>query len=236
MVLGNHSVVGDCSSAGVSEFLGVRGLLGAPELWASGDSFFSPTGTVTFKDGRTLLGTASLNGGEATFTTNGLAPGSHSIAVQNGGNGDFLAGDSPALTLTVSVIASSFPAESVLTASVRSSANGEPVTLTDTVKPRGAVRGTPTGPVIFMNGGQVLPTVALKGGMAVWKTTSLRVGSDRIQAVYAGAGSFESSASAILVERIVAARTKKAPARRAMALKTAVESANPRWRVPEQAK
>jgi len=132
MVLGNHSVVGDCSSAGVSEFLGVRGLLGAPELWASGDSFFSPTGTVTFKDGRTLLGTASLNGGEATFTTNGLAPGSHSIAVQNGGNGDFLAGDSPALTLTVSVIASSFPAESVLTASVRSSANGKPVTLTDT--------------------------------------------------------------------------------------------------------
>ena len=145
------------------------------------------------------------------------------------GNGDFLAGDSPASALTVSVIASSFPAESVLTASVRSSANGKPVTLTDTVKPRGAVRGTPAGPVIFMNGGQVLPTVALKGGMAVWKTTSLRVGSDRIQAVYAGAGSFESSASAILVERIVAAR-------RTMALKTAVESANPRWRVPEQAK
>ena len=98
------------------------------------------------------------------------------------------------------------------------------------------MRGRHIGHVIFMNGGQVLPTVALKGGMAVWKTTSLRVGSDRIQAVYAGAGSFESSASVILVERIVAARTKKAPARRAMALKTAVESANPRWRVPEQAK
>jgi hypothetical protein len=77
----NHSVVRDCSSAGVSEFLGVRGLLGAPELWASGDSFFSPTGTVTFKDGRTLLGKASLNGGEATFTTNGLAPGSRCQAL-----------------------------------------------------------------------------------------------------------------------------------------------------------
>lgn len=38
----------------------------------------TPSGTVTFKDGATTIGTGTLNGlGIATFTTNGLATGSH---------------------------------------------------------------------------------------------------------------------------------------------------------------
>jgi large repetitive protein len=46
----------------------------------------TPTGTVTFKDGMTVLGTSPLAaGGTATFTTSSLTPGSHSItAVYNG--------------------------------------------------------------------------------------------------------------------------------------------------------
>jgi Big-like domain-containing protein/VCBS repeat protein len=48
-----------------------------------------PTGTVTFLDGSTSLGTATLTGGAATFTTTGLAIGSHSITVQYGGDSNF---------------------------------------------------------------------------------------------------------------------------------------------------
>src|SRR6202041_1386914 len=44
-----------------------------------------PTGFVTFMDGNTALGSSSLNGNTATFSTSSLAVGSHSItAVYNG--------------------------------------------------------------------------------------------------------------------------------------------------------
>ena len=43
----------------------------------------TPTGTVTFKDGAAILGTATVNtGGLATFATSSLAAGSHSITAQ----------------------------------------------------------------------------------------------------------------------------------------------------------
>ena len=105
----------------------------------------TPTGTVTFKDGMTTLGTASLAGGKAIFTTATLAPGSHSISVQYGGNVDFLAGDSAAFTLTV--IAPSFPTQSFLTTSARSSTYGKRVTLTATVKFAVRFAGRPPGPL-----------------------------------------------------------------------------------------
>jgi hypothetical protein len=40
-----------------------------------------PTGTVSFKDGGTVIGTGTLNGGVATFATSSLSVGSHSITV-----------------------------------------------------------------------------------------------------------------------------------------------------------
>jgi hypothetical protein len=47
----------------------------------------TPTGSVTFKDGSTTLGTGTLNGsGEATLSTGSLAVGTHSITVEYGGN------------------------------------------------------------------------------------------------------------------------------------------------------
>jgi hypothetical protein len=50
-----------------------------------------PTGTVTFTDGATILGTGTLNAADqVTFTTAGLQVGTHSIAATYGGDGDFL--------------------------------------------------------------------------------------------------------------------------------------------------
>jgi hypothetical protein len=40
----------------------------------------SPAGTVTFKDGSTVLGTAPVSGGVATLTTSALAAGDHSLS------------------------------------------------------------------------------------------------------------------------------------------------------------
>ena len=49
----------------------------------------TPTGTVTFMDGATTLGTATLNGRRGTFTTSTLAVGAHSITAVYGGDGNF---------------------------------------------------------------------------------------------------------------------------------------------------
>jgi hypothetical protein len=62
----------------------------------------SPTGTVTFKDGATTLGTGTLHGaGQATFTTSALTVGSHSITAVYGGDASNAASTSAPLTQAV---------------------------------------------------------------------------------------------------------------------------------------
>jgi hypothetical protein len=51
-----------------------------------------PTGTVTFFDGGTPLGTVALNSaGQATFTTTSLAPGAHGLSAFYNGDANFVA-------------------------------------------------------------------------------------------------------------------------------------------------
>jgi hypothetical protein len=61
----------------------------------------SPTGTVTFLDGTTKLGTGTLASGAATFQTSSLTAGTHSITVSYGASSSFKASTSSALTQTV---------------------------------------------------------------------------------------------------------------------------------------
>src|SRR5207249_4626975 len=57
---------------------------------AASPSLGIPSGIVTFRDGNTALGTASLASGSATLTTAALAVASHSITVSYGGDINFL--------------------------------------------------------------------------------------------------------------------------------------------------
>src|SRR5260370_41831549 len=61
----------------------------------------TPTGTVNFFDGITLLGPGTLSGGVATFSTSALAVGSHSITAVYGGDSDFYGNTSGAITQNV---------------------------------------------------------------------------------------------------------------------------------------
>ncbi len=63
----------------------------------------TPTGTVTFKDGATTLGTGTLSGGIASYSTAGLALGMHAITAEYGGDTNFIAGTSAMLTHNVEV-------------------------------------------------------------------------------------------------------------------------------------
>ncbi len=59
------------------------------------------TGTITFKDGSAVLGAGIMAGGTASFTTNALAIGAHSITAVYGGDGNFVGSTSGILTQTV---------------------------------------------------------------------------------------------------------------------------------------
>jgi hypothetical protein len=154
-----------------------------------------PTGSVTFKDGATTIGTTSLNGsGQAVFVTSALALGTHSISAVYGGDGNFSGSTSAALAQVI--------VQSVSMTAVTSSANpsmaGLSVSFTATVSGAG---GTPTGSVTFKDGVTALGTVALDGtGHATLSTSALSGGSHSITAVYSGNGTFASSTSPVLTQ------------------------------------
>jgi hypothetical protein len=63
----------------------------------------SPTGSITFMDGSTVLGTAPLNGsGQAVFTTSSLGDGVHSITATYGGDPSYLSTTSNVVSVTIS--------------------------------------------------------------------------------------------------------------------------------------
>ncbi len=69
----------------------------------------TPTGTVTFLDGATTLGTGALNAsGGATYSASALATGAHSITAKYGGDSNFAASTSTAVTVTVQAVPASF--------------------------------------------------------------------------------------------------------------------------------
>lgn len=62
----------------------------------------APTGTVSFKDGATTLGTGTVNGsGRATFTTSLLTVGTHPITAEYSGDANFTSSTSAVLTQMV---------------------------------------------------------------------------------------------------------------------------------------
>jgi hypothetical protein len=69
-----------------------------------------PTGTVTFKDGTTVLSTQTLFDGSATFTTSTLSNGTHSIKAVYGGTTNIRASTSNTVAQVVQIPASEMAA------------------------------------------------------------------------------------------------------------------------------
>jgi hypothetical protein len=59
----------------------------------------TPTGAVTVRDGDRVVGTVSLLGGQAAFSTSGLATGTHRLIATYNGNGNFAVSTAAALTV-----------------------------------------------------------------------------------------------------------------------------------------
>ena len=63
----------------------------------------TPSGTVTFKDGSTVLSTSTLAAGAASYTTSSLAPGTHTITASYGGDAIFASATSATATVNITV-------------------------------------------------------------------------------------------------------------------------------------
>jgi hypothetical protein len=171
----------------------------------------TPTGTVTFFDGSTSLGTSTLSGGSATFTTaaTALFPGSHSISAKYNGDSNFLSSASSTLAQIVNPAATS----TTLTSTANPSAAGKSVTFTASVS--SPVSGTLTGTVNFyLDGGTTpLSSVALSSGTAHFSTSTLTAGFHSLTAVFVSSNSnFAGSTSAPLTQAITDFSISASPA------------------------
>ena len=146
----------------------------------------TPTGSVTFMDGGTVLKTVNLSGGSASFTTTNLAVASHSITATYNGSGSFTASPSAASAVRVSRDATT----AVVSASASNPVVGQAVTLKATVTAAAPGSGKPTGTVSFYGGTTLLGAATFSDGVASIKTTALAVGVNSITVVYGGGGDF----------------------------------------------
>ncbi len=165
----------------------------------------TPSGSVSFYNGATYLGSGSLNGsGVATYSTASLPVGANPItATYTDANN--VTGTSSPLTQTV---------KQQTTTSVGSSVNpsifGSPVMFTATVVATGSV--APTGTVAFFDGATQIGTGTLTANGAAtatasFQTSSLSAGTHTISVSYSGDADNFSSTSAALSQTVNIAST-----------------------------
>jgi len=156
----------------------------------------TPTGTVTFQRGSVTLGSGTLSGGIATYTTTPtqLPGGNDSITAVYGGDFSHGGSTSPAFTQTVTAA----PTATSLSDQPNPSSVGQNVTLTAKVT---AAPGTPAGKVAFRSNGVLLGTMTLSSGTAALTTTFSQSGSYHINATYQGSANFQHS-SVTVVQKV----------------------------------
>ena len=142
----------------------------------------TPTGTVTFYDGATSLGTGTVNAsGVASFATAGLAGGSHSITAQYSGDTEYTAITSTVLTQVVNKISGTL----AITSAPNPSVFGQPVTFNMTIT---GVNGViPTGSLTLTDNGNALAVAPIDAtGKATFTTSALSAGAHDVEVVYSG--------------------------------------------------
>jgi len=162
------------------------------------------SGTVTFFDNGSPIGSVAVIGGVASFSTTMLSMGSNTLTASYAANNSYGASTSSAITVTITTDVTT----TTLIANPTSVVYGGSVTLTATVTSGG---GTPTGTVSFYDGATLLGIGTLNGsGVASLSTTTLSMGGNTLTASYGGAttnGASTSAATTVMVTGLTTATT-----------------------------
>ena len=147
------------------------------------------TGTVTFYNGATSIGTGMVSGTTATLNISTLPVGSDSLTATYGGDANNVGGTSPAFTETVSGATTA----TALSCSPSPSIYWQSVVCTATITPSGG--GSVTGTVTFKNGTSTIGTGTVNSNVATLTIDTLSVGANSITATYGGDSGHSGSAS-----------------------------------------
>jgi Bacterial Ig-like domain (group 3) len=147
------------------------------------------SGSITFYDGNTSLGSANLSGGSASLSTNKLTVGNHNITAVYSGDTTY-AGSTDSLAQKVKgKTACTWPTKPTTVSF------GKPCTFSVQIGTQSGT-GNPTGAVTFYDGGKTLGTGSLGvDGHATFIISSLSKGTHSITAAYAGDDNFDGSNS-----------------------------------------
>lgn len=143
----------------------------------------SAAGSVTFRDGVTIIGTGTVSGSTASMTTASLASGAHSLTatfVPTDTNA-YTGSSSSATNYTITGGGGATTTTTSLSASPAGSAtSGASVTFTATISPSAAA-----GTVTFKDGATTIGTGSVNAGVASFATSSLSTGAHTITAEFA---------------------------------------------------
>jgi Bacterial Ig-like domain (group 3)/IPT/TIG domain/Carboxypeptidase regulatory-like domain len=153
----------------------------------------TPTGTVTFSEGETVLAIVPLSAGSAKYALKSTLPGAHEITATYSGDGDYEASGN---VLGQTIVKAS--TELTLTSSKNPAPRGSTGTLKATVKALAPGGGTPTGTVTFREGETVLAIIPFSGNVATYPLKSLATGTHEITAEYQGSPTYEASEAVIV--------------------------------------
>jgi hypothetical protein len=161
---------------------------------------WAATGTVTFLDGTTPLGSDTLDGsGMASITVSTLAVGTHAITAQYGGDAHFAPSTSPVVEQVVDRVATT----TFLTTSASPTTFGQTIVLTATVDWTQVNNlPAPAGIVDFFDGSTLLGAGVLSGDQTVLNVSNLSAGSHDLTARYRGDANYDVSTSPVVVQQV----------------------------------
>jgi hypothetical protein len=152
----------------------------------------SPAGTVTFREGETVLAIVPLSAGSAKYALKSAAPGEYAITATYNGEADY---EGSSGSIVQAIVAAG--TELALTSTKNPAPHGSTGTLRATVKAVAPGAGTPTGTVTFREGETVLAIVPLSAGAATYPLKSLAIGEHKITATYNGNSDYEAGEGSI---------------------------------------
>ncbi len=157
------------------------------------------SGNVNFYNNGSLIGTAPVTNGTATFTTTALPSGGYSLTASYPTQGNYI-GSQPSAPMTGTVVGNA--TQTTLQANPTTQGTGGNVTLTATVTSSGSL--VASGTVTFQNNGVQIGSGTVTNGVAMFSTNNLPVGANKITASYGAGGSYGGSTSSTVTVNISA--------------------------------
>lgn len=153
----------------------------------------TPQGTVSFREGETLLATVPLTSGSAKYSLKSVPPGTHAITATYSGEANYAASED-----AIEQVVSKAATELTLTSSKNPAPKGSSGSIKATVKTLSPGGGAPSGTITFKEGETMLAVIPVAGNTATYPLKSLSPGTHEITASYGGSANYEASENSIV--------------------------------------